>query len=152
VADGEQTIEKIRERFADAVVGQGSFRDQHWVELKVEQLVEVCAWLRDDPETGYDYLMDVTAVHWPERERPFDLVYHLCSYARNDVLRIKASLAEGEPAPTLSGLWKAADWNERETFDMFGIRFDGHPDLRRILMHEEYTDFPLRKELPLYRG
>jgi len=152
VADGEQTIQKIRERFADAVVGQGSYRDQHWVELKLDHLVEVCAWLRDDPQMDYDYLVDVTAVHWPERDLAFEMVYHLCSYARNDMLRIKVALADGQSAPTLSGLWKSADWNERETFDMFGIRFDGHPDLRRILMHEEYTDYPLRKELPLYRG
>ncbi len=152
MADGEQTIEKIRERFGDAVVGQSSYRDQHWVELKVEHLLEVCTWLRDDPAMNYDYLVDATAVHWPDRDLAFEMVYHLCSYARNDVLRIKVALADGQAAPTLSGLWKAADWNERETFDMFGIRFDGHPDLRRILMHDEYTDYPLRKELPLYRG
>ena len=152
MADGEQTIEKIRERFGDAVVGQGSYRDQHWVELKAEKLVEVCTWLRDDPAMNFDYLIDATAVHWPERDLAFEMVYHLCSYARNDVLRIKVALADGQAVPTLSGLWKAADWNERETFDMFGIRFDGHPDLRRILMHDEYTDYPLRKEFPLYRG
>jgi NADH-quinone oxidoreductase subunit C len=152
VADGEQTIARIQERFGDAVVGQNSYRDQHWVEVKVERLVEICSWLREDPDADYDLLLDVTAVHWPERQSTFELVYHLYSRSRNDMLRLKSSLADGAAAPTVSGIWKAAEWNERETYDMFGIHFDGHPDLRRILMHDEYTDFPLRKELPLYRG
>jgi NADH-quinone oxidoreductase subunit C len=152
VADGERAIARIRETFRDAVVAEGSYRDQHWVELKVDRLVEICGWLRDDPEADYDYLVDVTAVHWPDRPLAFDLVYHLYSYSRNDRLRLKTSIEDGASAPSLAGIWKAADWNERETYDMFGIRFDGHPDLRRILMPAEYTDFPLRKELPLYRG
>ena len=152
MADGELTIVRIRDAFSDSVVAEGSYRDQHWVELKVDSLVEICTWLRDDPEADYDFLVDVTAVHWPHRPQSFELVYHLFSYSRNDRLRIKAAIDDGAHAPTLSGVWKSADWNERETYDMFGIRFDGHPDLRRILMPEEYTEFPLRKELPLYRG
>jgi len=152
VADGEQAIGRIRGRFPDAVVGSGAYRDQHWVELECARLVEVCQWLRDEPENAFDYLVDVTAVHWPDDARPFELVYHLYSYPRNDRLRIKVRAAEGQAVPTLSGLWRSADWNERETYDMFGIRFEGHPDLRRILMPDDYTDFPLRKEFPLYRG
>jgi NADH-quinone oxidoreductase subunit C len=152
MADGEQATALIRERFPDAVTGEGSYRDQAWVELAPERLVEVCTWLRDDPATSFDYLADVTAVHWPDDEKPIEMVYHLESTAGNDRLRIKVRAADGEEVPTLSGLWRSADWNERETFDMFGVRFAGHPDLRRILMPDDYTDFPLRKELPLYRG
>ena len=81
-----------------------------------------------------------------------ELVYHLQSYARNDRLRLKVRAAERGPVPTLSGIWQSAEWNERETYDMFGIEFEGHPDPRRILMPEDYTDFPLRKEFPLFRG
>jgi NADH-quinone oxidoreductase subunit C len=152
VADGEQVVERIKQKFPDAVVGGGSFRDQHWVEVRVESLIEICTWLRDDPANDYDHLVDVTAVHWPDDPMPMEMVYHFFSYARNDRLRLKTRTADTGPVPTLSDLWKSADWNERETYDMFGIRFDDHPDLRRILMPDEYTDFPLRKELPLYRG
>jgi NADH-quinone oxidoreductase subunit C len=152
VADGELAVARIAERFPAALVGRGSFRDQHWVELALDSVVEVCRFLRDEPELGYDFLVDVTAVHWPDDPQPFELVWHLYSYARNDRLRIKARAADPASAPTLTGLWGSADWNERETFDMFGVSFAGHPDLRRILMPDDYTEFPLRKELPLFRG
>ncbi len=150
--DGQRAVERIRERFPEALVSAGSFRDQHWAELRLDRLVEVCRWLRDDPECAYRFLVDVTAVHWPDAPLPLELVYVLYSYATGDRLRIKARAADGGPVPTLSGLWKSAEWNERETYDMFGVRFEGHPDLRRILMPDDYTDFPLRKELPLFRG
>jgi NADH-quinone oxidoreductase subunit C len=150
VADGRQTIEQIRSAFPDAVVGEGEYRDQHWAEIKLSSVVEVCSWLRD--EQGYNYCVDVTAAHWPDQEPPVEIIYHLYSFDRNDRLRLKARAADGEPVPSVTGIWKSADWNERETYDMFGIRFEGHPDLRRILMPDDYTDFPLRKEFPLYRG
>ena len=152
MVDGQQAVERLREKFSDAVSGGGSYRDQHWVELKIDRLVEVCRALRDDSETAYDFLTDVTAVHWPDDPQPIEMVYHLYSYARADRLRVKVRAGEGEPVPTLTGVWESANWNEREAYDMFGIRFEGHPDLRRILMPDDYTDFPLRKELPLYRG
>jgi NADH-quinone oxidoreductase subunit C len=152
VADGQQVIELLRQQFPDEVVSTGSYRDQHWVEVKIERLEEICLWLRDDPATAFEHLADVTAVHRPDDERPMELVYHLDSYSRKDRLRLKTRCGEQGPAPTLSGVWRSAAWNERETYDMFGITFEGHPDLRRILMPDEYTDFPLRKEFPLYRG
>ncbi len=150
--DGEQAIQRLRRKFPDAVVRTGECREQHWVELKVDRLLEICRWLRDDPSNSYDYLVDVTATHWPDDPQPMELVYHLYSYARGDRLRIKTRVGDQAPVPSLAGLWKSADWNEREVYDMFGIRFQGHPDLRRILMPEDYTDFPLRKEFPLYRS
>jgi NADH-quinone oxidoreductase subunit C len=152
VQDGRQAIELIEQKFPGSAVGSGSYRDQHWVELNSDALVEVCRFLRDDDATAYDYLVDVTAVHWPDEPQPMELVYHLFSTTRNDRLRLKVRTADAGVVPSLSGLWRAADWNERETFDMFGIGFEGHPNLVRILMPDEYTDYPLRKELPLYRG
>ena len=149
MGDGQQAIEQLRERFPDAVVGSGAYGNQHWAEVGLDSLVEVCRSLRDE---GYDYLVDVTAVHWPGEPQPIELIYHLFSYERNDRVRIKSRAAEGQAVPTLTRLWDSAAWNERETYDMFGIHFEGHPDLRRILMPDDYTDFPLRKELPLYRG
>ncbi len=152
MADGKQVIELLRERFPDAVVGDGSYQDQHWAEIRADRLIDVCSWLREDPAASYDYLADVTAVHWPDDAEPMQLVYHLYSYARDDRLRLKTRCGDTGPVPSLTRIWKSANWNERETYDMFGIIFDGHPDLRRILMPDDYTDFPLRKEFPLYRG
>jgi NADH-quinone oxidoreductase subunit C len=152
VTDGATAVEFLRARFPDAVVSTGAFRGQHWVELALDRLPEICRALRDEPPCAFDVLLDVTAVHWPRDERPFELVYHLYSHGRNDRIRLKVRAAEGPKAPSLAGIWRSAEWNEREAFDMFGIVFEGHPDLRRILMHDDYTDFPLRKEFPLYRG
>ena len=152
MADGQQAIQLLRQKFPDEIVNTGSYRDQHWAEVKLDNLEEICLWLRDDPATAFEHLADVTAVHRPGEAQPMELVYHLDSYSRKDRLRLKARSGDRGPVPTLSGVWKSAAWNERETYDMFGITFEGHPDLRRILMPEEYTDFPLRKEFPLYRG
>ena len=149
-ADGAAGAERLQARFSDAVVSVGSFRNQHWVELRAERLLEVCAWLRDDPETDYIMLLDVTAAHWPDSAQPMEVIYHLYSLSRNDRLRLKVRTGDRGPVPSLTSLWASAEWNEREAYDMFGVVFDGHPDLRRILMPDDYTDFPLRKELPLY--
>jgi NADH-quinone oxidoreductase subunit C len=152
MADGEKTIELLQKQFPDAAVASGSYRDQHWVQVRLDRLPEIARWLRDAPETSYEFLMDVTAVHWPDDPEPIELVYHFYSMSSNDRLRLKARASDRGPAPTLCDLWASADWNEREAYDMFGIVFEGHPDLRRILMPDDYTDFPLRKELPLFRG
>ena len=152
MADGLGTVDLLRARFPRAVVGQGSFREQAWVEIDPSSLVECAEWLRDDPATSFDALLDLTAVHWPEREPALEIVIHLHSYRRDDRLRIKVRVGDAGSVPSLARVWRAAEWNERETYDMFGVRFEGHPDLRRILMPDDYTDFPLRKEFPLYRG
>ncbi len=115
-----------------------------------ERLVEVCAVLRDDEQTNFDYLVDVTAVDWDLREPRFDVVYHLYSIPLNHNLRIKVGVDDGVAVPSLTGLWHAANWGERETYDMFGITFEGHPDLRRILLPEDWEDgFPLRKDFAI---
>ena len=110
--DGRQAIELVRETFPDAVVERGNYRNQHWALLEVGRLVEVCRWLRDDERTSFDYLVDVTAVHWPEAPQPMELVYHLYSYGRDDRLRLKVRTADRGPVPSLSGIWKSAEWNE----------------------------------------
>jgi NADH-quinone oxidoreductase subunit C len=145
-------VDALRAGFPEEIVSSGEYRGQQWVELKPGRLVEIARSLRDDPATAYRYLVDVTAVHWPDDPQPMELVYHLYSYAHDDRLRLKVRTADTGPVPSLSTVFKAAEWNERETYDMFGIRFEHHPDLRRILMPDDYTDFPLRKELPLFRG
>jgi NADH-quinone oxidoreductase subunit C len=152
VADGQQAVAILQEELPEAIVATGSFRDQHWAEVRSGRLLEICRRLRDDAENGYEMLLDVTAAHWPDEPLPIEVIYHFYSLRRNDRLRLKIRVADRGPVPSLTGLWPSAEWNERETFDMFGVVFEGHPDLRRILMPDDYTDFPLRKELPLYRG
>ena len=152
MAQGAEAVQKLQARFAGAVVEAGAFRDQHWAVIDPAMWLEAARWLRDDPGTDFNVLLDVTAVHWPHRERPMEIVAHLHSHSRNDVLRLKARVGDKGPIASLTPLWNSADWNEREAYDMFGVVFAGHPDLRRILMPDDYTDHPLRKEFPLYRG
>ncbi|HEU5217594.1 MAG TPA: NADH-quinone oxidoreductase subunit C [Gemmatimonadales bacterium] len=113
---------------------------------------DVLAWLKDTPAQEFDYLTDITAVDYRDPERPLEVVYQLRSLARKADLRIKIPLAKSAPleVDSVFDLWKGADWLEREVFDMFGVTFKGHPDLRRILMWETYAEgFPLRKDFPL---
>ncbi len=152
MADGARTVERLRERFPGAVLETGTFREQYWARIRLDALLDVARWLKEDPENDYAMLLDVTAVHWPEDPEPMEVVYHFYSFSRNDRFRLKVRTGDRGPVPSLTGLWASADWNERETYDMFGIVFEGHPNLRRILMPSEYTDYPLRKEFPLYRG
>ena len=152
MSDGDKTVALLRERFPDAVLSSGSYRGQHWVRVPPPRLLEICRWLREDPSASYEFLLDVTAVHWPDDPEPMEVVYHFYSLGRNDRLRVKVRTGDTGPAPSLAAIWASADWNEREVYDMFGIVFEGHPDPRRILMPDDYTDFPLRKEFPLYRG
>jgi len=115
-------------------------------------LVDVLRWLRDTPGQAYDYLVDVTAVEYRDRERPLEVVYFLRALARVADLRVKVELdPAGELAvDSVASLWAGANWLEREVYDMFGVTFRGHPDLRRILMWETYAEgYPLRKDFPL---
>ncbi len=150
--DGLVGVDWIRANHPGSVLASGEYGGQHWVQVERDALVDLCKELKENPETAYNMLLDVTAVHWPDDTEPMEMVYHLYSLDKNDRLRIKVRCADEGPVPSLTGVWRSASWNERETYDMFGILFAGHPDMRRILMPEDYTDFPLRKELPLYRG
>jgi NADH-quinone oxidoreductase subunit C len=115
-------------------------------------VLEIMQWLHDDPSQQYDYLSDVTAVEYRDFDQPIEVVWHLRSLPFRRFLRVKAQLPKGGPLEVTSvwSIWKSADWLERECYDMFGIKFRGHPDLRRILMWEQYREgFPLRKDFPL---
>jgi NADH-quinone oxidoreductase subunit C len=116
------------------------------------RIVEVMQWLHDDPSQQYNYLSDITAVESRDFEQPIEVVWHLRSLPFRRFLRVKTQLDKAATleVPSVWGIWKAADWMERECYDMFGIRFNGHPDLRRILMWEQYKEgYPLRKDFPL---
>ena len=117
-----------------------------------ERLLDVMTWLKETPGQEFDYLVDVTAVEYRDRERPLEIVYFLRSLKRRADLRVKVELQASEDlwVDSVWGLWRGADWLEREVFDMFGVTFRGHPDLRRILMWETYAEgYPLRKSFPL---
>jgi len=115
-----------------------------------EDALEVFRYLKDSPELSFNFLMDVTAVDYLGREPRFEVVYHLYASRHHHRLRVKIRVSEEDLwVFSLVGLWKSANWLEREVWDMFGIRFEGHPDLRRILMYEEFQGHPLRKDYPV---
>jgi NADH-quinone oxidoreductase subunit C len=138
----------LREKFPQATVRASL--DHPAVNVPAVELPAVMKYLRD--ESAFDMLVDVTAIDWAEGVSPrFTMVYHLLSTTNHTYLRVAADCAnDAEPSvPSVVGLWPGANWHERETYDMFGIKFEGHPNLRRILMWEGYPHFPLRKEFPL---
>ena len=118
-------------------------RKQAILTVEAGRLAEISQYLRDEEE--FDLLSDLTAVDWPKREKRFDVVLNLYSFAKNERLRVKAQAGDGEQVPSVSAVWPTANWLEREAFDMFGIIFAGHPNLTRILLPDEWQGYPLRK-------
>jgi NADH-quinone oxidoreductase subunit C len=158
------TLPILKAAFSEAALQVQEFRGQTTVVVPRERLKDVCRTLRDDPQCAYDFLCDITAVDYLNYPAPqpgrFAVVWMLASYRHETRLRLKAYLnpsvdtsgAEYDPelqVDTVTDLWPGAEWMEREVFDMFGIRFKGHPDLRRILMWKDFPAHPLRKDYPL---
>jgi NADH-quinone oxidoreductase subunit C len=142
----------LGERFGDAVKRVDVVWGETTVVVESARVLEIVRWLHDDASQRYDYLSDVTAVEHRDMEQPIEVVWHLRSLPYRRFLRLRALLAKGSPlvVPSVMPVYSGADWLERECFDMFGIRFEGHPDLRRILMWEQYREgYPLRKDFPL---
>ncbi len=119
------------------------------VEARADRIVQVMQFLRDDPQAKFLVLIDLTGVDYPQRAKRFDVVYHLLSMHNNTRIRVKAQLGEEETIPSVIDIYPCADWFEREAFDMYGIVFSGHPDLRRILTDYGFEGYPLRKDFPL---
>jgi NADH-quinone oxidoreductase subunit C len=117
--------------------------------VPVDRLADVARFLRDLPEGAFDFCSDVTATDWPTRDRRFDVIYCLYSTRHRHRIRLKVRAGEREPVPSVTGVWPAANWLEREVYDMFGVSFTGHPDLRRILMPDDWQGHPQRKDYPL---
>lgn len=116
--------------------------------VEADKLLSLVTFLRDDVQSGFVNLIDVCGVDWPKRERRFDVVYHLMSPRQNMRIRLKVETAEDVPVPSLTGIFPGADWFEREAWDLYGILFTGHPDLRRILTDYGFEGHPLRKDFP----
>jgi len=148
--DFNKLQQQIQDRFPEATFEE--FRGQLSIRIPREKLLELMTFLKSDKELAFDYLTDVTGVDYlkMEREPRFDVVYHLYSFQNNVRLRVKVGIDERDmDVPSMTGLWKAANWLEREAFEMFGFQFTGHPDLRRILLPDIFDGYPLRKDYPL---
>lgn len=145
------TVERLKAQFSEAVVETVEYRDEQTIVLQPEALLAVCTYLKK--QLNYDFLETVTAVDWPQRVPRFDVVYQLLSTEHQCFVRLKVRVGqkgEEHPAvPSVTGIWPAANWYEREVYDLFGITFSDHPDLRRILMPPDWTTHPLRKDYPL---
>ena len=139
-----EIVERLRARLGSGIREASTYLGQNYFVVEPSVAYQVLELMHDEME--FDYLVDVTAAHYPERESPFEVIWILYSFVRNERIRVKASYRENEPAPSVVSLWATANWLEREVFDMFGIRFDGHPDLRRILLPEDWQGHPLRKD------
>jgi NADH-quinone oxidoreductase subunit C len=124
-----------------------SYVGQNYLVVDHDIIHDVLHILRD--YEGFDYCVDLTAVHYPKNEKQFEIVYILYSFPKNERIRVKTSIAEGEAVPTVTDLWVTSDWLEREVFDMFGITFTGHPNLKRILLPDGWKGYPLRKDYPI---
>jgi len=148
--DQEGVASRIKEKFSESILDASTFRGEITLRLRADDILAVCRFLHDDPELGFNYLTDLCGVDHNPREPRFEVVYHLCAMKTRSRLRLKVSLAGQAPhVSSVVSVWKGADWLEREAFDMLGIAFDGHPDLRRILLTPDWQGHPLRKDYPL---
>jgi len=146
----EDLLKKNNEKYNDQVTLLGEPFGLLTYETGREQIVDILTWLKSDPALQFVYLTDITAIHYPELPKPIGVIYHLHSLVNNVRVRIKVFLEDADVhIPTATNIWHGANWMERETYDLFGVIFDGHPDLRRILNVDDMTAFPMRKEFPL---
>jgi NADH-quinone oxidoreductase subunit C len=137
-------VTRFRARFGAALLEAMEDRKQAILTVERARLAEIALHLRD--EEKFDMLANLTAVDWPRREKRFDVVLNLYSFAKNEQLRLKVWAADAEEVPSVVGVWPTANWQEREVFDMYGIIFSGHPNLKRILLPDEWQGYPLRKD------
>jgi NADH-quinone oxidoreductase subunit C len=137
-------------KFGEQIAERTEFRGELTLRVLPEAWLDILCFCRDDPAAAFDQLDSLMGDHIPERgDAPFAMVAHLLSHAHGHRLRVKTALAEGEALPTLTGLWPSAGFDEREVWEMYGIGFTGHPDLRRLLTTEDFEGFPLRKDFPI---
>ncbi len=142
-------VNKLKEEFSEYLEEISYYADQVIARIQSDSLLEVCSFLKENPSTEFNYLSCITGVDYPEREKRFDLVYHLYSISKNHRLTLKISVGESETIPSVTGIWKTANWHEREVYDLLGISFSGHPQLERILTPDNFPHHPLRKDFPV---
>jgi NADH-quinone oxidoreductase subunit C len=144
VALDNDLVKRYKEKFGPAILEAWTDRKQSILVVARELLAEIAVYSRDDEK--FDWLSDLTAVDWPKREKRFDIVLNMYSLEKNERLRLKVHASADERVPSVQGIWSTTNWMEREVYDMFGVIFEGHPDLKRILLPDEWQGFPLRKD------
>jgi len=144
-------LDELQRRFPGAVSEATIFRKMPSLVVVKESLVAMCEFLKSDEGGAYTLLTDQTAVDYPKLEKRFDVIYHLYSFKRNDRLRLKIQAGDGEKVPSVVGVWVTANWLEREVYDMFGVVYEGHPGLKRILLPDEWVGHPLRKDYDILK-
>jgi NADH-quinone oxidoreductase subunit C len=144
-------LKRLLEKFPEAVVSTHAMHGDETAVVLGSRLVDICEFLRDDEVTRFEMLTDLTAVDYLGVKEPrFEVVYHLYSLSKNHRLRLKVEVEEDDPkVPTVLGVWKSANWMEREVWDLYGIKIEGHPDLRRVLLYPQFEGHPLRKDYPI---
>lgn len=145
----ESIIKKLEERFKDSILEIKSFRGETTLIISKKDIYEICKFLYSDPDLLFNMLTDLCGVDYFPKIPRFEIVYHLYSFKNNQRLRLKTRIGEGESIESVESIWKAANWYEREVYDLFGIKFENHPDLRRILLWDGFEGHPLRKDYPL---
>ena len=144
-------IDRVKSKFTSIVIDSHNFRGDQTVTVKKGSELKLFTFLRDDPELDFNFLIDLTAVDYMDRkDERFEMVYHLFSLKHNGRLRIKIPVSEDNcTIDSICSIWKTANWYEREVWDLYGIKFNNHPDMRRILLYEEFKGHPLRKDYPI---
>jgi len=149
MAEMKIVVERLKERFPSAIAEVETFRGEVTVTVSKNEIPGICRFLHSDPDLQYHLLTDLCGVDlFPQTPR-FEVVYHLCSVKSNVRLRLKTKVGENESVSSVESVWKVANWYEREAYDLFGISFENHPDLRRILMWDGFEGHPLRKDYPV---
>ncbi len=151
MAERTSNLPYLQEKLGERILGSRSFRGDEAITIQREGAREIFRFLKDDPELHFNFLVDIAGADYLGKKEPrFEVVYHLCSLQTHQRLRVTLPVPETDPVvDSLTPLWKGANWLEREVWDMYGIRFRGHPDLRRILLYEEFKGHPLRKDYPV---
>ena len=149
-ASGHSQVKKLKAKLNGGVLEAVEFLGQLSIRIERAQIVNACNLLKQDSATPFNYLSDLTCVHFPNRtEAPFDIIYNLYSIRANERVRLKVAIGADEGIESVTGVWPAANWMEREVYDLFGVKFLNHPDLRRILLPPDWEGHPLRKDYPL---
>jgi NADH-quinone oxidoreductase subunit C len=146
----EKVLDRLKAKFLDTKLESDEFRGELTIVIPKEKIVEVCKFLKEDKELCFDLLADLCGIDMNTPSNRFGVIYNLFSFSNKHRIRLKTFTEEEHlNVPTVTGVWGTANWHERETFDMFGIIFEGHPDLRRMYMPDEFEYHPLRKDFPL---
>jgi len=149
MAEVNLTVKKVKEKFLNSILEVTTFRGEVTVTVPKGEIFEICKFLHSDPDLQYHLLTDLCGLDFFPQTPRFGVVYHLCSLKSNQRLRLKARVGEMESISSVESIWKVANWYEREAYDLFGILFENHPDLRRILLWDGYEGHPLRKDYPV---